>query len=48
MEYFLDFFPLFFLLFLEGGMMVGEQGLDNICCSFLIKAEKWAVMSGSF
>lgn len=37
-----------FPFFLGGGMMVGEQCLGNVCGSYVIKAEKWAVMSGGF
>lgn len=28
-------------------MIVGEGGLGNVGGSFMIKAEKWALMSGS-
>lgn len=49
--FFLDFFfiphPPFCLFFLGGCMIVGEGGLGNVGGSFMIKAEKWALMSGS-
>lgn len=51
-HFFLDFFfiphPPFCLFFLGGCMIVGEGGLGNVGGSFVIKAEKWVLMSGSY